>query len=118
MPQLDPLDFLKLARELGHDSDEAHLRTAVGRAYYALFLIARTKTGTRGTNKVHTRVIEAVRKRKEYKSIGSYLDSLRRLRTVADYELIPVEPSDRNWANNWSTADALVKRILLKLPSW
>ena len=43
--RFDPLAFLVLARELaGEGKDEAKLRTAVGRAYYALFLIARCDT--------------------------------------------------------------------------
>lgn len=36
----DPSDFLDLAIELG-TNDEARIRTAVGRAYYATFLTAR-----------------------------------------------------------------------------
>lgn len=52
---LDPLTFLDLARDLTQrDQKEASLRTAVNRAYYALFLIAREKTGIRGKRNVHT----------------------------------------------------------------
>ena len=115
---LDPLASFHLAQELAERSDEVRLRTAIGRAYYALFLIAREKTGVRDRGRVHKNVIEAIKKRKGYLTTGEQLDSLRRLRTVADYELLPHNPDDGDWARNWSTAQALAERILPKLQVW
>ncbi len=115
----NPLAFLDIARELGNgDREEAKLRTAVGRAYYALFLIARDKTGITGRRAVHTRVINALKKRKNYRSTADQLDALRRLRTVADYELLPSDHANRNWPGNWSEAHALVDRVLPRLQAW
>jgi len=60
-PPLDPLDFLAIAREVAGGGSDAHLRTAVNRAYYCSFLIARDRTGVAGTKDIHKRVITAVR---------------------------------------------------------
>jgi hypothetical protein len=38
---MDPHDFLLLAARLSNSSDQADLRTAVSRAYYAAFHVAR-----------------------------------------------------------------------------
>ncbi len=116
---LDPLTFLTLAQELARrDQKEATLRTAVNRAYYALFLIARDKTGVKGTRNIHMRVIQAVRRRRGYRSTGDQLDALRRLRTIADYQLLPADPAYRDWVRNWSRAQVLILRILPKLQAW
>ena len=115
----DPLAFLDLARELGNgDREEAKLRTAVGRAYYALFLIARGKAGVTGRRDIHTRVINALKQRRKYRSTADQLDALRRLRAVADYQLLPDDPINRNWPGNWSRAHALVDRVLPRLQAW
>lgn len=116
---LDPLAFVQLARELAcRVGEEASLRTAVGRAYYAVFLIARDKTGVGRERHVRAEVIRAVKRRKAYRSTGDQLDALRRLRTVADYELLPPDPNDRNWVANWSRAESIVNRVLPRLQSW
>lgn len=115
----DPLAFLRVARELAlPEGEEAKLRTAVGRTYYALFLIARERTGTRGRKNVHQRVINALRRRRAYRSTADQLDALRRLRVVADYQLLPENPADRDWTRNWSRAQALVDRVLPRLQAW
>ncbi len=115
----DPLHFLSLARDLANvGQNEASLRTAVGRAYYALFLVARDKTGVTEKRKIHRLVIEAIRKRKAYHSTADQLDALRRLRTVADYQLLPGQPTDRDWVRNWARADELANRVLPRLESW
>lgn len=110
MQPLDPLAFLELARELADGDDEARLRTAVGRAYYALFLVGREKSGVRVKKDVHKAVVNAVKKR--HRSLGDQLDSLRRLRIVADYELLPNDSANSNWQKNWERAEALVDKVL------
>jgi hypothetical protein len=94
----DPLDFLGLARELGNrNQDEASLRTAVGRAYYALFIIARDKLGFATKKRaVHTLVTKELKKRKGYRSTADQFAALKRLRHAADYQMLPYDPADRN----------------------
>ena len=113
----DPLDFLDLARELGaRTQDEASLRTAVGRAYYALFIIARDKLGFAMKRKaVHTLVTKELKRRRGYRSTADQLAALKRLRHTADYQMLPDNPSDRDWQNNWSRAEEIVNQILHKL---
>ncbi|MBI3801373.1 MAG: hypothetical protein HY268_30920 [Deltaproteobacteria bacterium] len=119
MPEpLDPLTFLRVAQELARQRDEAALRTAIGRAYYALFLVARDKTGVTSTRAVHTEVIRAVRKRPGYRAVADQFDALRRLRVVADYQLLPDDPALRDWPSNWVKAQALINHILPKLQVW
>lgn len=115
----DPLAFLELARELADGNPgEAALRTAIGRAYYGLFLTAREKTNTRGTNRVHARVVETVRSRTGFRAAGEQLDALRRLRTVADYDLSSGHGAGPDWRDRWLMASALAGRILPRLQSW
>jgi hypothetical protein len=119
MPLFDPLKFLRLARELAHQSqEEVTLRTAIGRAYYALFLVARGKAGIRGSQNVHSAVIKAVRRRPGYRAVADQLDALRRLRVVADYQLLPQDPNHRDWSQNWATVQVLVQRVLPRLQAW
>lgn len=117
-PPFDPLEFLHLAQELANRNEESSLRVAVGRAYYAVFLIARMKTGVRGRDKVHKKVVQAIKRRRGYSPVGDKLRSLFRLRAVADYELIPVNPSDRNWPHNWSITQDIVNNILPKIQAY
>lgn len=119
MPQpLDPLAFLRVAQVLAQEADEATLRTAIGRAYYALFLVARDKTRVKSTRAVHTEVVSAVKKRQGYRATADQLDALRRLRVITDYQLLPDDPAMRDWSSNWTKAQTLVNHILPKLQAW
>jgi hypothetical protein len=96
----DPLEFLRLADTLvTDDADEAVLRTAIGRAYYAVFLVAREKTGIHGRQYVHERVRTAISPSDS--RLASILGTMASLRLIADYELVPRSPQDRNWRRNW-----------------
>ena len=80
----DPLDFLQLGRQLGSRvSDEASIRTAISRAYYGVFLLARERTGIWGRTKVHDKVEKEIRK-----SVGTaaadQFNAFRELRCQAD----------------------------------
>jgi uncharacterized protein (UPF0332 family) len=93
----DGSDFLLLAQELagkkqGVSTEEARLRSAISRAYYAAFLEARRflrKRGTRITfsSKAHDDVINTLLNDADpnYQSLGADLDLLRTLRRQADY---------------------------------
>ncbi len=89
----DPEDFLSLAKNLtsASSASEADLRTAISRAYYAVYLRARetliaagemqsTKSGAD-----HGIVISKLRSRGG--SLGDQVDWLRVRRTRADYRL-------------------------------
>ena len=109
----DPHRFLRLADELGDgSSDETRLRTAVGRAYYGLFLLARAKTGAYSPTDSHRAVIDALKKTSGMQAVAGQLDRMRRLRTVADYEMVPINPRHQDWVKNWVTCKALYRNIL------
>jgi uncharacterized protein (UPF0332 family) len=114
----DPLAFLALADELVEsDADEATLRTAIGRAYYALFLIARSKTSVQGRRNVHERV--RVELGTQDRRLASLLGDVAYLRLVADYELVPFNHQFRDWAKNWERARKSVSialQMLERLP--
>jgi hypothetical protein len=111
----DPVAFLDTAKDLAKREEESLLRTAIGRAYYATFLVAREKTGIKDKDRVHSKVIRALKGNRSHMALGSQLDKLRRLRVVADYEMLPDNPSDRNWRQNWITTESIVTHILPKL---
>ena len=115
----DPRDFCSIAEQVAQFGTESAFRTAVGRSYYAAFLVAREKTGIRtrkGRKSVHQRIIEDIRNRKGYKPIGDQLSTLYWLRIVADYHLVP-KSTYANWPNNWSRAQQIMTHILPKLQS-
>jgi len=115
----DPLLYLSLARELaGQGATEVKYRTATGRAYYALFLIARAKSNVTGVEDVHKRVGAVVSNKAGYSITGSQLRALHRLRIEADYYLAASDPSLEDWARNWKDAEYLVDAILPKLQEW
>jgi hypothetical protein len=109
-PDFDPLLFLTLARLLATTAEERHIRTAVGRAYYTAFLIARDKLGVVVQKDVHTEVIRALRGRN--RAWADKLDSLRRLRLAADYELTASDPTRRDWARNWTDTNAIATQLV------
>lgn len=116
----DPLGFFDVAKRIAQSGGEANLRTAVGRTYYAAFLVARHKTGIRKRKRrksVHQLVIEEIRSRQGYKSTGDELDDLFWLRIQADYYLVPDQPYE-NWPDNWMRAQRIFQRILPKLQGW
>ncbi len=119
MPPFDPLLYLSLARELANqNATEVNYRTAIGRAYYALFLLARGKSNITGSEDVHKRVGSVVSSKSGYSIVGSQLRALHRMRVEADYYLTPSDTSFEDWERNWKDAEHLVNAILPKLQSW
>jgi hypothetical protein len=111
---LDPLAYWELAGELAGTGGEVRLRAAVGRAYYALFLLARERTGAfpaSPQDSAHALVIRAVRKRWGF-AAGNSLYLLKELRIAADYQLVTSDPAKLDWEQNWRTAQNLVSRLL------
>ncbi len=90
----DWADYLVLAEELGKRSDdEASLRSAVSRAYYAAFCTARNRLLQEGeevpkTGEAHTVVWTKYREsaQKQRRDVGINGDRLRRVRNKADYD--------------------------------
>jgi uncharacterized protein (UPF0332 family) len=99
----DPTEFLRVANALAEHSDEASLRTAVGRAYYSVFLQARERLGIRGQRRhIHGLVIAGLRR--VDRKVGDQLDKLEKLRGTADYELEVEDPFHQDWHYNWRSA--------------
>lgn len=105
----DPRLFLALAKQLGASRDEEALRSAVNRAYYAVFLIARDRLRVSGKNS-HGDVIKAAQQ--AHKPTGDQLSTLFGLRVLADYDLDPQDPTRANWEDNWRRADTLASRLV------
>jgi len=90
----DPRKFADLANDLlvdGKYERESRARTAIGRAYYAAFLIAHRKLQEQGlripeTGKIHQIVIQTFIE-KGLSMIGNPLDQLREKRVDADYHM-------------------------------
>ena len=107
------LDFQRVAYRLGNGNDEADLRTAVSRLYYALFHCAKDRLGVSGKKFIHKKVVTEVKKRDA--ATGSQLNALKRLRTSADYEVVPTGRVSGNWKANWRRAQGIATHILPKL---
>ncbi|HET6878557.1 MAG TPA: hypothetical protein VFI31_00195 [Pirellulales bacterium] len=95
---MDPRDFISLALRLSNSQNEADLRSAVSRAYYGAFHVARQfffDVGLRWTRKesyaaeVHMKVRYCLSQAGEADALlaSDQLWSLRDLRNQADYDL-------------------------------
>jgi len=90
----DPRGFFSLADRLLTDGEyrgESRIRTAIGRFYYAAFLLARKRLQEKGIRvsdgaKIHEAVIEKYMDMR-LSSIGNRLDQLRERRVEADYHM-------------------------------
>jgi len=115
----NPLDFSNLARTLAAGSaSEAVYRTAVGRLYYSLHLVARdrlalTAKQMKKEGGYHKAVVNRVTKKDV--ATGGQLDLLRVLRIEADYHLQPSSPQFANWGANYQTADLIATKILPRI---
>jgi len=91
---MDGRTLLDVSRELAAGSSEAHWRSSVGRAYYALLHEVLVALGRWGfalppCDKVHTfaRLKFVYATDPDLKRIGLTLEALGRLRNAADYQL-------------------------------
>ncbi len=114
--EFDPLEFLHLADNLvTSDADEAVIRTAIGRVYYAVFLMARAKTGIQGRHQVHERVRRAISP--AHSQAASMLGGMSYYRLVADYELTPENSQFPGWQTIWIRVRRDAARVLAALSS-
>lgn len=113
--RFDPIAFLELAEEIAAAKiDEAHYRAAIGRAYYALFLLYREKMHAYSRANSHQAVREAMQKHPELRAAASQLSSLHEMRKAADYDLVP-DSKYKNWESNWKRSQEISKWLLLRL---
>jgi hypothetical protein len=96
---MDGRAFLDVARELAAGPSEAHWRSSVGRAYYALRhevlgTLRRWGLALPPRDKVHifARLKLVYATDLDLKRIGLMLEALGRLRNTADYQLSPSSP--------------------------
>ena len=113
--------FLEVAQDLAaFPTNEARLRAAISRGYYAIFLMVRDKANIIGKDAVHERAKTAVAAKNS--AAGGTFQTLRELRTHADYVLRagdPVyDPAYDDWADNWKNAEWCCTSLLAFLASW
>ncbi len=96
---MDGRALLDVARELTAGSSEAHWRSSVGRAYYALLhevlgALRRWSFSLPPRDRVHTfaRLKLVFSTDPDLKRIGLMLEALGRLRNAADYQLLSPGP--------------------------
>jgi hypothetical protein len=112
-----PMDFLAVARDMANRSqDEATLRAAVGRAYYAIFLTARDRARIQGTDGLHQRVKDVI-KAKDHVAAATF-QSLRDLRVEADYFPVTRKPYYKDWLANWKLAEHHASELVEFLKTW
>lgn len=122
MPKLfTAMQFLEVARGLAvAPTNEAKLRSAVSRAYYALFLMVRDKAHIAGKDSVHERAKTAVAAKSA--AAGGIFQTLRELRTHADYVLRAgnpgYDPAYDDWEDNWKNAEWCCTSLLTFLDQW
>ena len=122
----DPKHFHSQALRMGRGTAEASLRTAVGRMYYAMFLIVREHPTIQAQMSVlprgvregtHEYVIRVLRSLPSHSGTAQKLQELKQLRHIADYELHPASSSRSNirsrsdWNRNWQDARSIVHNI-------
>ncbi len=113
--QFDPEQFFRLAEELGlRDDDEAALRAAVGRAYYACVLLAAQVTGTGWKTGFHSQLARDLEEM-DHRSLASYMGVMRNLRDTADYSLVPENHRERDWERNWLEVQRNAQKALPRL---
>jgi uncharacterized protein (UPF0332 family) len=104
-------DYLSLAQALAQSKDEASQRTAISRAYYAAFHVARrhvAQTHPEVTLPRHGAVHDVVwttleRGAREERAAAHGGKRLRQKRTLADYEMLGLSfPSDTQQAVAWA----------------
>ena len=110
----DPLDYLHVADALtDQDPSEANLRTAIGRLYYAAFLLARESLGVAGRSRIHGRVIGELARNDRVAAVE--LEKLFDLRILADYDLEVQDPLRTDWQRNYQFARRLAQSVLERL---
>lgn len=109
----DHASYLSLAQTLlqGSKGDDAQLRSALSRAYYSAFVIARDKAGISSVGKDgHKRVIDHYKFNSADTLICENLERLKALREKADYQ-----PKAACTNNEGQSALSLCRKVLSRL---
>jgi uncharacterized protein (UPF0332 family) len=105
----NPINFLALAEALADaDADETKLRTAINRAYYAVFLLARARTGATEVEEGTHSAVRRLLTQRGYREVAQRLAKLYDYRVEADYDLSPAT-SEQNWTETWQEAHILAR---------
>lgn len=117
MTQCNPEEYLEVAKEIlnkrAYNNNQIYIRTAIGRAYYASFLVTREKLKSLGISveevvRTHEDIIDKIRN-KDY-GTGDLLDELREDRVKADYKLNEkITPHQGNRCIK--TSETIIKRV-------
>jgi hypothetical protein len=114
LSNFQPLQFLDIAKELTEGTTEAHWRTSMGRAYYAVFGFARNNIAGHElpfAKNIHESIIMYFKTSSDpaMKKIGANLVTLYDQRVIADYRYdktvtkywtkLPIELADRTVAD-------------------
>lgn len=107
-----PMDFLLLAEILieGEDADEARFRTAMNRVYYAIFLLARSKTGAAEIEVGAHSAVRRLLRQRGYTKIAESLETLYEFRVKADYYIGP-DVSLATWQSDCTNALKLAHKL-------
>ena len=120
-PSAFPDRIFALARELaqaGLDSnDEVRLRSAVSRAYYAVFLMARDRLRVTASTNVHAEVFRQVRRRNGGFLLSDSLHTLKSYRQSADYDF-PAKTEHQDWKANWNDVNRRAETLLQRLKTF
>ncbi|MBN2018708.1 MAG: hypothetical protein JW749_00610 [Sedimentisphaerales bacterium] len=93
---MNPTDFFKTASLLRNKKHQEHLRTSIGRSYYATLLYFRERLKSKGlektiqpTQSIHAFVIDCLQYSEisEGQKAAIYLRDLQQVRENADYQL-------------------------------
>ena len=90
---MDPLDFLRVADTLSNSAEEAEIRTAVGRAYYAVFNYIRSYLAANNlrlsNHQIHDKLPKCIMNSgiNDIQHVAQKLEELRHDRIEADYEM-------------------------------
>ena len=89
-------EFIEVAERLVHEGNrgEAYLRSAISRAYYAVFnyisfVLRQSSVRLPSTGKAHVKLPQCLQscRNDNLHLIGTYINDLKRSRTKADYEM-------------------------------
>ena len=105
----------QLATEGLAEKNELKIRSAVSRAYYAVFLLARQKMRVTTAVDVHAEVGRRVTFRS--KLVGDSLYQLKEYRQSADYSF-PPKVEHQDWEGNWKVVSAKSASLLTTLKRW
>lgn len=122
--RFNPEEFLTVANHLANfSSDEAFLRAAVGRAYYAAYLLSYQKvqqlrpgvlTGS-ALKKKGSHVLVVTTLRKLDRTAGDQLSKIKQHRQSADYHMEPRTSKVSDWNLQWAQTLAITNALIARL---